>query len=166
MLAQGARDERFPVPYATLNVGRIEGGSSVNVVAEECSFDAEIRALPTQDHSELMRPAAAVIHRLESSMRQRLPSASVTVEMLCDYPGLDAGGDVPELVAELADSDFGIALDFGTEAGLYQQRLSLPVVVCGPGDIAQAPTKDEYIEQDQLVLAQRFVHRIADYLSS
>lgn len=165
-LAQDVRDDRFRVPYATLNVGRIEGGTSVNVVAEECSFDAEIRALPSQDHTGLIRPALSVFQRIEASMRQRLPSASVTVEMLCDYPGLDASGHVAELVAQLADSDFGMALDFGTEAGLYQQRLNLPVVVCGPGNIAQAHTKDEFIEEDQLVLAERFVRRIADFLSS
>jgi acetylornithine deacetylase len=44
--------------------------------------------------------------------------------------------------------------------------LNVPVVVCGPGDIAQAHTADEYIEERQLELAQRFVHRIGDFLAS
>jgi acetylornithine deacetylase len=165
-LAEDTHDERFPVPYATLNVGRIHGGASVNVVADACSFDAEIRALPSQDHTQLMLPARRVVERMRSTMRQRVPNAGAEIEMLCDYPGLDVAGSVPELVAQLAESDFGMALDFGTEAGLYQQRLEVPVVVCGPGDIAQAHINDEYIEEDQLRQAQRFVHRIADFLAS
>lgn len=165
-LAGADRDERFPVPYATLNVGRISGGASVNVVADSCSFDAEIRVLPSQDASRLMLPATALVERAQARMRRRVPSAGATVEVLCDYPGLDVAGDVPQLVAQLAESDYGLALDFGTEAGLYRRRLDVPVVVCGPGDIAQAHTTDEYIEERQLELAQRFAHRIGDLLAS
>ena len=162
-LAQGARDERFPIPYATVNVGRIDGGVSVNVVADACSIDAEIRALPSQDVEELLLPARRVIADLEQKMRRAMPGACVTIEILSLYPGLDVAGDVPELVAELAESDYGMAVDFGTEAGLFQQRLGVPVVVCGPGDIAQAHAVDEYIEEHQLARADRFIHRIADW---
>ena len=58
-LANDARDERFPVPFATLNVGQIHGGASVSIVAAGCFFDAEIRTLPGQDHEALMLHASA-----------------------------------------------------------------------------------------------------------
>jgi acetylornithine deacetylase len=164
-LANDCRDARFSVPNATVNVGQIHGGTSVSVVAEACSFDAEIRGLPSQDHETLMQPVRQMLDRLQSGMRQRVPGASISVETLCDYPGLDVTGNAPRLVAQLAESDAGIALNFGTEAGLYQRCLNVPVVVCGPGDIAQAHTNDEYIEEQQLVHAERFLNRVADLLA-
>jgi acetylornithine deacetylase len=38
---------------------------------------------------------------------------------------------------------------FSTEAGLFQS-LGTDVVVCGPGDIAQAHTADEFIARAEL----------------
>jgi acetylornithine deacetylase len=163
-LATHTRDPRFAVPYSSLNVGHIEGGTSVNVVAEWCVFDVEIRALPQQDLSALLRPLLDSAELIERHMRANAPEASVSVEVLSQYPGLDMAGDVPQLVAELSGTDHGLAVDFGTEAGLYCERLEVPVVVCGPGDVAQAHTVDEYIEHEQLVHAENFVRRIADWL--
>jgi acetylornithine deacetylase len=92
--------------------------------------------------------------------------ATARLEILSAYPGLEARGAVPELVAELAETDFGMAVDFGTEAGLFQQCLDVPVVVCGPGDIVQAHAPDEYLEETQLRHAERFVQRIISWCSN
>ncbi len=163
-LAKHAEDPRFGVPYASVNVGRIEGGTSVNVVADRCVFDVEIRAMPQQDLTALLQPLIDLSEHIQASMSARAPEAAVVVEVRAQYPGLDMAGDVPSLVATLAETDHGLAVDFGTEAGLYRQRLDVPVVVCGPGDVAQAHTVNEYIEMQQLAHAERFVHRVADWL--
>ncbi len=164
LLAARDGDPRFRVPYATVNVGRIDGGTGVNVVAGECVLDVEIRALPRQDLTTLIQPVIDLSEHIQASMRARAPEAAVTVEIRARYPGLDDAGDVAPLVAGLAESDYGLAVDFGTEAGTYQQRLGVPVVVCGPGDVAQAHTVDEFIEEEELARAERFVHRLADWL--
>ncbi len=164
VLASQDSDQRFPVPYASINVGRIEGGTGVNVVAEECAFDIEIRALPRQSLTTLAQSVIDLAEDIQASMRTRAAEAAVAVTIRAQYPGLDEAGDVAPLVSRLAESDHGLAVDFGTEAGMYQQRLGVPVVVCGPGDVSQAHTVDEFIEEEQLVRAERFVHRIADWL--
>jgi acetylornithine deacetylase len=56
-------------------------------------------------------------------------------------------------------------VDFGTEAGLYQERLGVPVVVCGPGSMAQGHTPDEFITVDQLAAGEAFVAGMIDQLS-
>jgi acetylornithine deacetylase len=149
---------------ASLNVGCIHGGTGVNIVADECTLDVEIRALPHHDPATLLQPIMALSEEIQANMRVRAPEAAVTVEIQAKYPGLYEGGDIGSFVAELADSDHGLAVDFGTEAGLYKQRLGVPVVVCGPGDVAQAHTVDEFIEEEQLIRAEQFVHRLADWL--
>jgi len=164
-LADDAHDARFPITHASINVGRIEGGVSVNVVAPTCSFDGEIRALPEQDLEELLLPVRQCVRDAARRMGRDASNATASLEILSSYPGLDTRGEVPQLIAELAETDFGMAVDFGTEGGLFQQCLGVPVVVCGPGDIAQAHTRDEYLEENQLRHAERFVHRIIDWCS-
>ena len=52
-------------------------------------------------------------------------------------------------------------VSYGTEAGLFR-KLGIPTVICGPGDIAQAHTPDEYIELAQLARCERFLERLAE----
>jgi acetylornithine deacetylase len=159
-------DRRFPTPYATVNVGQITGGTAVNVVADRCAFDVELRGLPSSDLAILSGPVFELAKDTQAEMRRRAPEASVNVSVDAQYPGLDSGGAMAELVAQFADSDFGIAVDFGTEAGLYSQRLGVPVLICGPGNIAQAHADDEFVEEAELLRATCFVERIANWLCS
>jgi acetylornithine deacetylase len=39
---------------------------------------------------------------------------------------------------------------YGTEGGMFAQRLGLPTVICGPGAMAQGHMPDEYVELAQL----------------
>jgi acetylornithine deacetylase len=50
-------------------------------------------------------------------------------------------------------------LDFGTEAGLFAAALGVPVVVCGPGDMAQGHRPDEFIDETQLDLCDSLLDR-------
>ena len=45
----GRRDEAYDVPYTTAHVGVIHGGTALNIVPRDCSFDFEIRHLPFDD---------------------------------------------------------------------------------------------------------------------
>ena len=60
----------------------------------------------------------------------------------------------------------GGAVDFGTEAGLYQERLGVPVVVCGPGSMTQGHTPDEFITADQLAAGEAFIDRLLRQLAA
>jgi acetylornithine deacetylase len=50
-------------------------------------------------------------------------------------------------------------VSYGTEAGLFQQ-MGVPSVICGPGDIAQAHSPNEFVSLDQLAQCEAFVDRI------
>ena len=43
------------------------------------------------------------------------------------------------------------------EGGLFQEKLNLPTVVCGPGSIDQAHKANEYISIDQLEKGGKFL---------
>jgi acetylornithine deacetylase len=167
LLTTERADPGFSIPTGTISVGPVRGGMSLNVVPDECVFEVEARALPGQDPQALLSAALSDVPRLRYEMWQVAPEASIDVEPLAAYPPLAPAGDgaAAGLAARLAGGESGLALDFGTEAGLYAERLGVPVVVCGPGSMAQGHRADEYIEVEQLVRAERFLRRLVDSLA-
>jgi acetylornithine deacetylase len=53
---------------------------------------------------------------------------------------------------------------FGSEGGLFSERLGIPTVVCGPGSIDQAHKPDEFIDRDQLDRCDAMMEALLDRL--
>lgn len=164
---EGRVDEAFSVIHSSLHVGKIEGGTAINIMARCCTFEWEIRHLPTDDAKELLARVETTARELEARMRQRAPEASITIEALnttvpalADRDNSEALGLCREL---LGDSPDGAAVAYATEAGQFQLA-GLPTVICGPGSISQAHQPDEYIEREQLDAGSRFMVALGDRL--
>lgn len=159
-LGDAARDERFAVPHATLSTGPIAGGVALNIVPEACTFELEVRLLPGQPAEPVLAAIRESAARLAAEMG---PDGRITVTTITEYPAL--GGDrgdpaLVALVARCAGAKAGGAVDYGTEAGLLEQALGGTVVVCGPGDMAQAHRPDEFVEAAQLEAAVAFLRQL------
>ncbi|KTC43920.1 acetylornithine deacetylase [Pseudomonas fluorescens ABAC62] len=156
----GAQDNDYDVPYSTVHVGQIVGGKALNIVPNLCTLDFEVRNLPADDLDqflEQMRERAEVIVR----EAQKLSSvAAIEIETRNVYPGLDTHPSVEAVrfLKQFAAPGTGTSkVSFGTEGGLFKQRLDVPVVVCGPGSIEQAHKPDEFIEISQMDAGERFL---------
>ncbi|WP_191487640.1 acetylornithine deacetylase [Pseudomonas sp. FEN] len=157
---QGAQDADYDVPYSTVHVGKIVGGKALNIVPNLCTLDFEVRNLPADDLDrflEQMRERAQVI----VGEAKRLSSvADIEIETLNVYPGLDTHPSIEAVrfLQNFAAPDTGIGkVSFGTEGGLFKQRLDVPVVVCGPGSIEQAHKPDEFVEISQMEAGEQFL---------
>jgi acetylornithine deacetylase len=64
---------------------------------------------------------------------------------------------VVNFVKGLTGANGTIKVAFGTEGGLFDARLGIPTVICGPGSIAQAHQADEYVSLEQLAACERFL---------
>lgn len=151
----GARDDEYDIPYSTVHVGKIEGGKAINIVPQSCQFDFEIRHLAQDDLDKELTTLFAQAQHIVETARESLPDSQADIQFECmsRYPGLntDANNDaIQHLKKCSADSAQFIRVAFGTEGGLFSQALNVPVVVCGPGSIAQAHKPDEYVELNQL----------------
>lgn len=158
----------FDPPYGTLNVGRVEGGASQNMIARDCTFLWETRLLPWQDPDEVPRRLDAFIREsVLPRMRRTFAEPDIVTETVCDVPGLHPDPDSPAeaLCVALLGSNATHTVPFGSEAGLYQQA-GFPTVICGPGEIAQAHRPDEFIETDQIAACERFMRRLCDHLAA
>lgn len=145
----------------TISVGVINGGVSPNTVPDSCRAEVDRRLLP----GEAFDSATA---ELEAFLRE-LPDADFPFTLSQASPGctpLDPAQSV-ELVKRFGaviDSVVGKhtvhSVPFGTDASRIAHD-GVPAVVFGPGDIAQAHTKDEWIDLSQLEPAAEILFHFA-----
>lgn len=168
-LTDDATDPGFSVPHATIGVGPIAGGVAVNIVPDSCKLMVETRVLPGQALESVTGQISDAAARIAAEMRARAPEASIELERVAAYPPLTptaASAEFGVKLAAIAGQGNGGAVNFGTEAGMYQERLGVPVVVCGPGSMAQGHTPDEFLSREQLVAAEAFISGLVDSLST
>ena len=152
VVAGGLRDGDYDVPYTTLHVGKFNGGVQVNIVPKTCVLDFEIRSLAGEDTDGLIARLEAAAEAIVAPHRAAFPETGIVVERLWDYPGLATSpdADVVAFAKGLVGGNGTIKVPYGTEGGLFAARLGVPTVICGPGNMAQGHTPDEFIEVEQL----------------
>ncbi|MBA3908393.1 MAG: acetylornithine deacetylase [Rhodobacter sp.] len=150
--ATGLRDGDYDVPYTTLHVGKMSGGVQVNIVPNHAVLDFEVRSLAGEDVAGLITRLEAAAEGIVAPLRAEFPEVAIRVERLWDYPGLGTPSDagVVNFVKGLTGANGTIKVAFGTEGGLFDQRLGIPTVICGPGSMAQGHKPDEYVPVEQL----------------
>jgi len=159
----GARDGDYDVPYTTLHAGIIRGGEALNIVPNLCTLDFEIRNLAADDPEALMDQIVAHARRIAESYQ----GAAIEFEDIHRYPGLDTppDSDVVSFVKSLTGANSTTKLSFGTEGGLFDQKLGVPTVVCGPGSMAQGHKPDEFIATSEMANCDRMLDALLDRLT-
>jgi acetylornithine deacetylase len=159
---EGPFDPDYSPPYTTIHTGTIAGGTALNIVPKDCSFEFEYRLLPADDPEAPIRELRTFAEqRLLPEMRAVEHATGIDFEELSAFPGLDtpADAEITRLVAALTGANGTGKVSFGTEAGLFS-RIGIPTVVCGPGSIEQAHKPDEFIALDQLAQCETFIRRL------
>jgi acetylornithine deacetylase len=165
---RGRPENGFDPPHTTLSVGTIAGGTAVNIIARECSFEWDMRNIPDDDAVALKaRLDRFIATDLLPRMRAAYPDAAVETETVVAVPPLVPQADSPaeSLARRLTGANTTTTVSFATEAGLYQQA-GIPAVVCGPGSIEVAHKPDEYITRAELAAGQAFLDRLLDWASA
>ena len=165
----GPFDPGYRVPHTTLHVGTVRGGTALNIVPNECSFDFEIRHLPEHEIDPLIDTIQRYARdNLEPTMRLKNPDCGIDFTELFGYPALFTAPDAPVVafVRSLLEYDRAVEqISFGSEAGLFSRRIGIPAVVCGPGSILQAHRPDEYVSIEQLETCRTMLRRLVESLS-
>ena len=156
-LMKSAAHPRLGPP--TISVGRIEGGVSVNTVPDGCVIEIDRRLLPGED------PAAAWQEFIDNViLKSGVSAVCEPVLMACPaletLPALELRERFGAAINRVEGKHEVLAVPFGTDASSIAEA-GIPAVVFGPGDIAQAHTKDEWIELDQIDRAAEILFRFA-----
>jgi acetylornithine deacetylase len=162
---EGPFDRDYDVPHTTAHTGIVRGGTALNIVPKDCSFDFELRYLPHLDPQKLFGEVRDFAEKVVAPvMQKKVPGTGFRWEDISAFPGLDMREDaeIVALAKTLSGANSTTKIAFGTEAGLFQ-KAELPAIVCGPGSIEQAHKPDEFVAIEQLALCEQFMHRLADH---
>ncbi len=169
LVEEGRVDEAFNVPHTSLHVGKIKGGTAINIMARECQFEWEIRHLPTDTFDEIYARFEAYCEQLTAELQAKGKTVEMTtVPLNMTVPGLaDRENDQVLRLAKdhLPAGCCNHAVAYATEAGQFQGQ-GLQTIILGPGSIAQAHQPDEYIETAQLHECTAFMQRLGQALET
>ncbi len=146
--ASGQRDDAYDIPYATVHVGLLESGTSLNIVPDHAEILFEFRHLAEDDPDALEQRIKAAAEGICRRLGDRV---TIEIERTSAYPSLatDLTSFAALTVKRAVGTPFG-KVAFGTEAGFFA-RAGIPSVVCGPGSMeAQGHRPDEYVSRLQL----------------
>jgi acetylornithine deacetylase len=146
---RSASSADFPeVPFAALNVARVEGGTAINVVPERCVVEVGVRLLPDTDAGELET-------RLRAAASRAAPELPAEWELLSISPPMQAPLDATlfRQLCALAGAPKEPTAGYATDAG-WLQGMGMECVLFGPGSIRVAHKPDEHVPVADLVRAR------------
>jgi len=73
---------------------------------------------------------------------------------------------VVSFVKSLTGANTTTYVAFGTEGGLFSEKVGIPTVVCGPGSMEQGHKPDEFVEIDQLNQCEKMLGQLVDFLET
>lgn len=157
----------YSPPHTTFNVGRIEGGEAINIVAKSCRFIWEIRPVDYTDMTDIVDRFNAMSASIETRIRKDHPDFRIETESTARMPPFIPEDNSPAetLLKRLLGTNESFAVTFGTEASLFQQK-GMSVVVCGPGSIEQAHKENEFVSLEQLSKCEHLVSDIITWASN
>jgi acetylornithine deacetylase len=157
------RDYGFTVPYSTLSTGLIRGGIAANVVPKDCEFHFDMRTLPQASPDALYQEIRTYAAELAREMQKIDAESGIDLVWASQTVGLAASESdaIVRWAMQLSNNSTVGKVSYGTEAGLFQ-KMGVPTVICGPGDIAEAHRPNEFVALEQLAQCEAFMNRILD----
>ena len=162
LATNGARDAAYGVPYSTVHVGKLQGGTALNIVPDTADAVFEFRHIAEDDPATLR----ARIDTIAAEIEAKFSGGRIEIAQTNAYPGLgtSATAEVTQIAQDCAGTQV-TKVAFGTEAGFFD-ALGIQTVVCGPGDMAsQGHKPDESIGVDELAACDAFMDRVLARIS-
>ncbi|MBA3507858.1 MAG: acetylornithine deacetylase [Betaproteobacteria bacterium] len=158
-------DDSYDVPYTTVHVGVILGGTALNIVPRDCKFEFEIRHLPFDDPDDFLSDVRAFADQFLPEMHAVAATTHIEFDPLSTLPGFatEDTSDIASLGRACSDTQRAGKVSFGTEASLFHNA-GIPTVICGPGHIAQAHQPNEWVTLEQIARCEAFMRRLADHV--
>lgn len=146
---------------ATLSVGLLHGGLSVNTVPDRCTIEIDRRMLPGEQPAEVYRQIVDYVARrpgIDFAIDHEPPYAEG--RPLADTHNGQLADRLVAATRRVLGHGEKVGVPYGTDASTIA-RAGVPAVVFGPGSIDQAHTVDEWLALDELERASQVLYEFA-----
>ena len=154
-------DALFDVPYSTLSVGTIQGGTATNIVPNLCEFTFDYRNLPHMTQDDILAPIQAKVAELSAQMQARAPETGIELVQEESVPAMtdNDSAELQALIAALTGDNERHKVAYATEGGQFTNA-GIPTIICGPGSIEQAHKADEYVVLREIERCDTFLQKL------
>ncbi|AGP49699.1 acetylornithine deacetylase [Psychrobacter sp. G] len=156
-------DALFDVPYSTLSVGTIQGGTATNIVPNLCEFTFDYRNLPHMTQNDILLPIQAKVAELSAQMQARAADTGIELMQEESVPAMtdNDSAELQELIVALTGDTQRHKVAYATEGGQFTNS-GIPTIICGPGSIEQAHKADEYVKLNEIERCDSFLQRLLE----
>lgn len=145
------------LPEQSLSVGRIRGGSAVNVTPDLCEAEIDIRLRPNVD-----------IDTVVNGLRALAP-ATIDIEVTDFKPAVETAASDPfaMLCAQILEPHTGqapkaLGVSYYSDATILSTAHGTPFTIIGPGDLGMSGEADESVSLDALHKSVQIYSDIAE----
>ncbi|MCC6416222.1 MAG: M20/M25/M40 family metallo-hydrolase [Opitutaceae bacterium] len=132
---------------AAMSVNVSRGGTQVNIIPEYCEIECDRRTIPGETEAQIWTERDAVLAGMEVEHTQVYVVPSMGDELSRDFLTL-----LQPVQAKHGLATTGRGEPYVTDASHFAAAGAAAIVI-GPGDLAQAHTKDEWVSRRQLAQA-------------
>lgn len=156
-------DSLFDVPYSTLSVGTVQGGTATNIVPNLCEFTFDYRNLPHMTQEDILAPIKAKVAELSAQMQARAPETGIELLQMEGVPAMtdNDNGELQNLISALTGDDERHKVAYATEGGQFTNA-GIPTIICGPGSIEQAHKANEFVKLSEIERCDGFLQKLLD----
>ncbi|MFQ6050894.1 MAG: M20 family metallopeptidase [Candidatus Hydrothermarchaeota archaeon] len=145
----------------TINVGKIRGGTKVNVVPDYCEIEIDRRIIPGEDIEEVKKEIIENLKGEECSIEYFLHAKPFEIEKDSE-PVLR----LKKIIKDITNKEPRIKGIFGFTDARFAYEKGITPIVFGPGSANQAHTANEYVEIEQVINAAKIYALFAtDFLN-
>lgn len=170
-LSKSQYEPNFTPPFTSVHVGKIAGGTALNIVPKSCEFVWEVRNIPGHNVEDVFdkfnnfaqNDIVPDMHKVskDTSIETTLKNTVYAFQTSNNY----VGEQLTSLTMRWAGQNRSQAVSYGTEAGFFE-KADIPSIICGPGSIEQAHKPDEYVSLEQLEKCMKFLNEVTAYVSA
>jgi len=143
------QNTEFDPPTVTWNIGINDHTSAVNITPPQSVCTVYFRPMPGMNSDQLFSRVQNLAEKHGLEYHEEIRGNAVYTDPTSPF--------VREMLA-LTGTDRPRTVSYGTDGAMFTELDHL--VVCGPGDIAQAHTHDEWISLDQLKLGTDIYQKV------
>ena len=125
---------------ATINVGKISGGTKVNVVPDHCEVEIDRRIVPSEKIENAQNEIIKLSNKFGGDILKNYTNPPIEVS---------ENLEIVKLLKDITKSKL-YGGDAYTEFEIFTNEVGIECVTCGPGDMGVAHKVDEFVSVDNL----------------
>lgn len=148
--------EQFPdYPYNHLHLATAHGGLALNMIPESATLAISYRSFPMDDPKMLF---SDLNNRLKEFRNVKLSNLFITPGM-----PLSLNDELEKILKNEMKKNELQSVSFATDGG-YIKSLGIETYICGPGDIKEAHTPNEFINESDFYKGAVHIQNICEQL--